>query len=59
VLFLTNSEIVTKYEFENRLGNDLEMLPNGEFLGIFKAENRNDFTFGCSGGILRRVTADQ
>lgn len=35
------------------------MLPNGEFLGIFKPEGRKGFNFGGSGGILRRVTADQ
>lgn len=34
VVFNKQGEIVTKYEFENRLGNDLEILPNGEFLGI-------------------------
>jgi len=52
-------EIVTEYEFENALGNDIEMLPNGEFLGMFKPNNRKDFSFGGSGGILRRVTAHQ
>lgn len=59
VVFNKQGEIVTEYEFENPLGNDFEMLPNGEFLGIFKPENRNDFTFSGSVGILRRVTADQ
>ena len=52
-------EIVTEYEFENALGNDIEMLPNGEFLGMFKPNNRKDFSFGGSGGILRCVTSDQ
>jgi hypothetical protein len=52
-------EIVQEYTFENRLGNDLEILPNGEFLGMFKPNGRDDFSFGGSGGILRRVTADQ
>jgi len=50
--------ILNEYFFENRLGNDLEILPNGEFLGIFKTDDRDDFSFGGSGGILRRVTAD-
>jgi hypothetical protein len=50
-------EIVT--EFENALGNDIEMLPNGEFLGMFKPNNRKDFSFVGSGDILRRVTAHQ
>lgn len=52
-------KIVIEYQFENRLGNDVEMLPNGEFLGIFKTEDRKDFSFGGSGGILKWVTADQ
>ena len=30
--------IVNEYEFENDLGNDIEMLPNGEFLGMFKPD---------------------
>jgi len=51
-------EIVTEYEFEKNLGNDIEMLPNGEFLGMFKPNNRKDFSFGGSGGVLRRITAD-
>ena len=51
--------ILNEYFFENRLGNDLEILPNGEFLGIFKTDDRGDFSFGGSGGILRRVTADK
>jgi len=42
------------------LGNDLEILPNGELLGIFKQnEDRDDFSFGGWSGILRRVTADK
>ena len=52
-------EIVEEYAFENSLGNDLEVLPNDEFLGIFKLNQRTDFKFGGSGGILRHVTADQ
>lgn len=59
VTFNKQGEILNEYTFENRLGNDIEMLPNGEFLGIFKPDNRNGFSFGGSGGILRRVTADQ
>ena len=59
VVINKQGEIISEYEFENRLGNDIEMLPNGEFLGIFKPEGRKGFNFGGSGGILRRVTADQ
>ena len=51
--------ILNEYFFENRLGNDLEILPNEEFLGIFKTDDRDDFSFGGSGGILRRITADK
>ncbi|MGB0373514.1 MAG: aryl-sulfate sulfotransferase [Flavobacteriaceae bacterium] len=59
VVLNKQGETVAEYEFENRLGNDLEMLPNGEFIGIFKPDDRDYFSFGGSGGILRRVTADQ
>lgn len=52
-------EILEEYTFQNRLGNDVIRLPNGEFLGIFKPETRDGFTFGGGAGILRRVTADQ
>ncbi|MGB2404983.1 MAG: aryl-sulfate sulfotransferase [Flavobacteriaceae bacterium] len=59
VVLNKQGKIVTEYQFENRLGNDVEMLPNGEFLEIFKTEDRKDFSFGGSGGILKWVTADQ
>ena len=52
-------EILEEYTFQSRLGNDVIQLPNKEFLGIFKPENREEFSFGGGGGILRRVTADQ
>lgn len=52
--------IFNEYVFDNPLGNDIEILPNGELLGIFKQnEDRDDFSFGGWGGILRRVTADK
>ena len=52
-------EIISEFSFTNKLGNDIEILPNGELLGIFKTDDRDDFSFGGSGGILRRVTADK
>ena len=46
------------YDFENRLGNDVERLPNDEFLGIFKPTTKTNISFGGSGGVHRRVNAD-
>ena len=59
VIINKQGEIVSEYEFQSRLGNDVEILPNGEFLGIFRPDEREGFSFGGSGGILKRVTADQ
>ena len=59
VVLNKQGETVSEYEFENRLGNDVQMQPNGDFFGIFKPDDRDDFSLGGSGGILRRVTADK
>jgi hypothetical protein len=54
VLFLTNSEIVTKYEFENRLGNDLEMHPTKK--GIVTIPHpKKDIPKGTVANILRQA----
>ena len=59
VVINKDGEIIQEYNFENRLGNDIERLPNGEFLGIFKPMTKTHISFGGSGGVLRRINADQ
>ena len=50
-----DGEILQTYDFENRLGNDVERLPNDEFLGIFKPTTKTNISFGGSGGVHRNV----
>jgi hypothetical protein len=45
-------EKLHEFNFPSNLGNDLEILPNGKLLGIFKAENPS-IIFGGSAGIVR------
>ncbi|HZW62514.1 MAG TPA: aryl-sulfate sulfotransferase [Flavobacteriaceae bacterium] len=45
-------ERIYQWNFDTRLGNDLELLPNGKLLGIFKTQN-NDISFGGAGGIIK------
>jgi hypothetical protein len=57
--FLVDKQGNKKYEwtFNSPLGNDLEILPNGQLLGIFKDENAA-ITFGGYGGIVRLINTD-
>ena len=41
-----------EWEFNANLGNDLELLPNGKLLGMFKVEDPQ-FSFGGYGGIIK------
>ncbi|MEM6687664.1 MAG: aryl-sulfate sulfotransferase, partial [Bacteroidota bacterium] len=52
--FLLNKtgQKVHEFNFDEPLGNDLEILPNGKILGIFKAPNAQ-IEFGGYGGIAR------
>ncbi len=43
---------VHEFTFDEPLGNDLEILPNGKLLGIFKAPNAQ-INFGGHGGIVK------
>lgn len=43
---------VHEFTFDDPLGNDLEILPNGKLLGIFKDENPS-IEFGGSAGIVK------
>ncbi len=49
--------IIFEWVFDDRLGNDLELLPDGSLLGMFKAENP-DFSFGGFGGIIKIIGVD-
>jgi hypothetical protein len=57
--YLLNKEgfKVHEWTFEDNLGNDLEILPNGKLLGIFKAENP-DISFGGFGGVIKILDSD-
>ncbi|WP_369992595.1 arylsulfotransferase family protein [Winogradskyella sp.] len=57
--YLLNKEgfKVNEWNFEDNLGNDLEILPNGKLLGIFKSENP-EIVFGGYGGILKILNSD-
>lgn len=46
-----------EWTFADRLGNDLEILPNGKLLGIFKGETPS-ITFGGFGGVARIINVD-
>lgn len=54
--FLVNKEghILYEWNFESRSGNDLEILPNGNIIGLFKADD-SPISFGGFGGIARLV----
>lgn len=54
--FLVNKEGERKFtwNFDNKLGNDFELLPNGNAIGIFKTDNPA-FSIGGYGGIVRII----
>lgn len=45
------------WEFTDRLGNDLELLDNGNVIGMFKVEDA-DITFGGYGGQIKIIAPD-
>ncbi len=49
--------VLKVWDFDIALGNDLELLPDGRLLGIFKASNLS-FSFGGFGGIVRIINVD-
>ena len=57
--YLIDKQGNKKYEwtFENQLGNDLQILQNGQLLGLFKDDNAG-ITFGGYGGIIRLINID-
>ena len=46
--------ILNSYNFDSKLGNDLELLPDGNLIGLFKPEAVS-FSFGGYGGVLRKL----
>ncbi|WP_250434831.1 aryl-sulfate sulfotransferase [Hanstruepera flava] len=48
---------VYEWELDTRLGNDLEILPDGRLIGMFKV-NDPIFTFGGGGGIVKILNID-
>ncbi len=57
--YLLNKEgfKIHEWTFEDNLGNDLEILPNGKLLGMFKANNP-DVSFGGFGGVLKILNSN-
>lgn len=48
---------IYEWIFELDLGNDLELLPDGRLLGMFKVSEPN-FSFGGYGGLVRMIGVD-
>ncbi len=48
---------VFTWDFADNLGNDLELLPDGRAIGMFKSSNPS-FTFGGWGGVIKIVNPD-
>ncbi|WP_405247018.1 arylsulfotransferase family protein [Cellulophaga sp. Asnod2-G02] len=57
--YFLNKEGVQLYtwDFELNLGNDLQLLPTGQILAIFKSEAPS-FTFGGYGGVIQIINPD-
>ncbi len=57
--FLLNKddEKVFEWKFDANLGNDLELLPDGGLIGMFKLSN-NSFAFGGFGGLIKILNVD-
>lgn len=50
-------EKIYQWDFDTPLGNDLELLPNGKLLGMFKVAD-SDIPFGGFGGIVKILNID-
>ena len=48
---------VHQWDFDTRLGNDLEILPDGSLLGIFKVDNPS-ISFGGFGGTVKLLNSN-
>ena len=56
-LFDKNGVEVFKWTFDLNLGNDLELLPDGKLIGMFKTATPS-FSFGGYGGIVKILNLD-
>ena len=52
-----NGEVVFNWTFDSNLGNDLELLPDGKLIGMFKTTPLS-FSFGGFGGIVKILNVD-
>lgn len=52
-----SGERLFTWNFESSLGNDFELLPNGQGLGMFKVENPS-ITLGGYGGLIKIINPD-
>ncbi|WP_418502164.1 aryl-sulfate sulfotransferase [Flagellimonas sp.] len=50
--------IVHEWDLQNGIGNDVELLPNGQLLGIFIAEDPK-ITFGGLGGKIQNINRER
>ncbi|OUR92651.1 hypothetical protein A9Q87_06310 [Flavobacteriales bacterium 34_180_T64] len=48
---------IYEWNFDTRLGNDLELLPDGKLLGMFKV-NAPEINFGGAGGTVKILNSD-
>ena len=48
---------IKEWQFNSSLGNDLELLPEGKLLGLFKSDSPS-ITFGGYGGIVKIINSD-
>lgn len=57
--YLLNKEgkRVHEWNFDTRLGNDLELLPDGKLIGMFKV-NAPEISFGGSGGTIKILNSN-
>ena len=57
--YLLNKEgyKLREWNFDANLGNDLELLPDGRLIGMFKTDSP-DFSFGGFGGVIRILNND-
>lgn len=46
------------WEFDSRFGNELQLLPDGNVIGVFKAEDASLKVAGGYGGVIRTIAPD-
>lgn len=56
-LLAKNGNKVKEWTFEDNLGNDLQLLPSGKLLGMFKTQTP-DVSFGGFGGLIKIINSE-